>query len=60
MQSNRVLNIARNGEYAYKFNIYFKANFDEVMRGCGLSAKFEDYFDIDNLDFIRLFRDCVR
>lgn len=43
----RVLNIARNGEYAYKFNIYFKANFDEVMRGCGLSAKFEDYFDVD-------------
>lgn len=43
----RVLNIARSGEYAYKFNSYFKVNFDEVMKGCGLSAKFEDYFEID-------------
>lgn len=43
----RVLDIARKGEYAYKFNLYFKDNFDEVMKGCGLNAKFEDYFDID-------------
>ena len=43
----RVLDIARKGEYAYKFNLYFKDNFDEVMKGCELDAKFEDYFDID-------------
>ncbi len=43
----RVLNIARNGEYAYRFNMFFRDNFDAVMKGCGFDAKFEDYFDID-------------
>ena len=43
----RVLSVARRGEYAYKFNMYFKDNFDAVMEGCGLDAKFEDYFDVD-------------
>lgn len=43
----RVLDIAKKGEYSYKFNLYFKDNFEAVMNGCGLNAKFEDYFDID-------------
>lgn len=45
--NTRVLEIGRKGEYPYKFNMYFKDNFDAVMKGCGLDAKFEDYFDID-------------
>lgn len=43
----RVLSVAKRGEYAYKFNIYFRDNFDKVMKGIGSSSKFEDYFDID-------------
>ncbi|MCQ2203416.1 MAG: hypothetical protein MJZ15_03125 [Bacteroidales bacterium] len=45
--NSRVLEIGRKGEYSYRFNLYFKDNFNAVMAGCGLDAKFEDYFDID-------------
>lgn len=43
----RVLNVAKKGCYAHKFNDYFKTNFNEVMKNIGSSSKFEDYFDID-------------
>lgn len=43
----RVLNVAKKGSYAYKFNDHFKKNFEEVMKNIGSSSKFEDYFDID-------------
>lgn len=43
----RVINVAKLGRYAYKFNSHFIKNFDEVMKNIGSSSKFEDYFDID-------------
>lgn len=43
----RVLSVAKSGEYAYKFNMYFRKNFDAVMKGIGSESVFEDYFDID-------------
>ncbi len=45
--NQRVLDVAKTGKYAYKFNTYFKKNFDQVMEGIGSTSKFEDYFDID-------------
>mgnify|MGYP004449033177 FL=1 len=45
----RVLNVARKGLYAYKFNSHFKNNFEEVMSGIGSKSKFEDYFDVDEV-----------
>lgn len=43
----RVLDIARKGEYRYKFNLYFRDNFNKVKAELGFKSNFEDYFDID-------------
>ncbi len=45
--NERVLEVARKGKYAYKFNIYFEKNFNIVMQGIGSESTFDDYFDID-------------
>lgn len=45
--NQRVLDIARQGRYAYRFNAHFKINFEEVMRGIGSQSQYSDYFDID-------------
>lgn len=45
--NQRVLDIAKNGVYAYKFNAHFRVNFDVVMQGIGSQSRFEDYFEID-------------
>lgn len=43
----KILDVARKGEYPYRFNIYYKDNFNKVMMETGQKCKFEDYFDID-------------
>ncbi len=53
--NQRVLGIARSGQYSYEFNSYFKDNFNAVMKGLKLTCKFEDYFDVnENTDTMRV------
>lgn len=42
-----VLEVARKGQYNYGFNKGYVSNFEAVMKGLGLPARFEKYFDID-------------
>ena len=42
-----MLDVARRGEYVYSFNRAYIDNFNAVMRGLGLSTKFDKYFEID-------------
>ncbi len=45
--NQRVLSMARAGQYSYKFNSYFKNNFETVMKELKLESKFEDYFEVN-------------
>ncbi len=54
-----VLETARSGQYVYSFNRGYVDNFNEVMKGCGFSATFDKYFDIDeDADLIKV-KDCL-
>lgn len=53
--NEKVLETARKGEYAYTFNKAYVENFDAVMRGAGLTATFDKYFEVDHAnDLIRV------
>ena len=53
--NEQVLETARKGEYPYTFNKAYVDNFDTAMRGAGLQATFDKYFEIDTAnDLIRV------